>query len=422
MLVADLLRIQNDQPEVQITRNFYRAHGTYSEAAWQAVFAKFNDMLEAANLTYNLGEGEPTETNELVGDLWNVTLPKTRIHTLEQLLEHCEVDTHLWTVERFIVNKWEVGAKDKNSDIQVTPLFQVKATLRRNIEMAAFQQEVESLVQRMQKTAPVPTLLYKRPRATGNMLEINLPDLHAGKLAWSRETGYQNYDLNTSLATFRRALKALLSRVSHLKFDQILFILGNDLLHSDDLEGRTTAGTYVNTDGRYHKCFEAVRDLMIETVELLRQIAPVKVVSCPGNHDTKVAWHVADSVAMYFHRYKDVEVDRGPEPRKYHRHGDVMLMFTHGHGGKRKDYPLTMATEQRKMWGDAKFCEIHTGHLHQLRTEEQQGVRVRILPALCPPDAWHSNNNFIGNLRSAEAFVWHLTEGLTLQASYNEAD
>jgi len=70
-----------------------------------------------------------------------------RIKTLEQLLEACEVDLNVWRVERYIVNKWEVGAKEEHTDLAfdngvmtgavkkegllVHPLFQVKAWLVR---------------------------------------------------------------------------------------------------------------------------------------------------------------------------------------------------------------------------------------------------------------------------------------------------
>lgn len=55
-----------------------------------------------------------------------------RIRTLEQLLEACEVDLSVWQVDHWIANKWEVGAKDKETgEIVVSPLWQVKAWLRR---------------------------------------------------------------------------------------------------------------------------------------------------------------------------------------------------------------------------------------------------------------------------------------------------
>ena len=46
------------------------------------------------------------------------------------------------------------------------------------------------------------------------------------------------------------------------------------------------------------------------------------------------------------------------------------------------------------------------------------GVRVRVSPALCPADSWHSENHFVGNLRSAEALVWSRDEGNVAVATY----
>src|SRR5579863_115104 len=42
---------------------------------------------------------------------WEVNLPSTTIHTLEQLIEKFEVDLSVWEVERFVANKWEVVMK-----------------------------------------------------------------------------------------------------------------------------------------------------------------------------------------------------------------------------------------------------------------------------------------------------------------------
>jgi hypothetical protein len=77
-----------------------------------------------------------TETNEIKGDTWTITLPKTGIRTLEELVEACHIDLKVWNVDRFIANKWEVGAKDANDEIHVTPLFQIKAFLSKKITKA----------------------------------------------------------------------------------------------------------------------------------------------------------------------------------------------------------------------------------------------------------------------------------------------
>lgn len=54
-----------------------------------------------------------------------------RIKTLDQLLQECAVDLDVWRVDHYLVNKWEVGAKNKSGEVVVTPLFQVKAWLVR---------------------------------------------------------------------------------------------------------------------------------------------------------------------------------------------------------------------------------------------------------------------------------------------------
>ncbi len=406
-LIADLIRLNAKTPGA-LTRNYYRENGRFSESAWQRYFPKFNDFLAAAGIERN---PEP-ETNEIAGDTWNITLPKTRICTLEQLLDYCKVDLSCWEVERFVVNKWEVGAKNNDDKLTVEPLFQVKATLKKRVEIIAVRKEIESLKEAAKLAARVPAKIVRPVIVSGNMLEINIPDPHFGKLAWPAETGHEPYDVKIAQRIYMRALETLLHRVKGHKFDQVVFVVGNDLFNSDDIENRTTKGTIVSTDGRYHKTFYKVRHTITDAIERLRQVAPVKVYMVPGNHDNLSVWHLGDSLECYFAKYHDVEIDNTPRYRKYHQFGQVMLLFTHGDKGKREDFPLLMATEMPHMFGETKFRETHTGHIHQTRTQEFHGVRVRILPALCPPDAWHSENGFVGNLRSAEGYIWNKDEGL----------
>jgi hypothetical protein len=355
-----------------------------------------------------------TQLNEISDNEWRIILPKTRICTLEALVEACQIDLTLWEVERLIINKWEVGVGDDNGGVNVEPLFQVKAFLKRKQATLAAIQEIEALKKLAKADAKVPATV-KPKKLTGNMLELNIPDAHFGKLAWAVETGGLNYDTKIAKKVFVDAFNTLLDRVKGYEFEEILFVVGNDLLNSDDIEGRTTSGTSLSNDGRYHKTFVTVRNVMIECVERLREVAPVKVILVSGNHDQLSVWHLGDSLECFFHNYPDVTIDNSPLPRKYHRFGNVMLMFTHGHKGKRQEYPLLMATEQPEMFGQTKYREAHTGHNHMTKLDEQHGVRVRVLPALCEPDDWHSEHAFIGNLRSAEGYVWNQDEGLVAQ-------
>jgi hypothetical protein len=387
-----------------------------------------NRILKLANFAQEISEFEElsqvtepsrtlSETCEVKGDNWTITLPKTRIHTLEELLEYFKVDILIWEVERFVCNKWEMAYKDKDDNAKVEPLFQVKAFLKKKKDVESVLKEIEELKEQAKTHAPEAPFVVQTA-SSDLMLEINFPDAHLGKLAWGVETGHGNYDVKIAEQVYWTALETILQRVEPHNFDHILYVVGNDLLNSDDIEGRTTSGTYVSSDARYHKTFGAVRNLMVKSIERLRQIAPVKVMIVSGNHDQLSCWHMGDSLECFFHNYGDVQIDNLPRSRKYHEFGNVGLMFTHGHKGKRTDYPALMAAEQPQMWGRTKYRECHTGHLHMTKTDEQHGFRTRILPSLTAPDDWLSTNGFVGNLRNAEGYIWSKQEGLIGQVYY----
>lgn len=366
---------------------------------------------------------ELKETNEIVGDKWTVVLPKTRIHTLEQLVEFCEIDLEVWEVERFVANKWEMAYKDAAEEAQVVPLYQIKAFLKKKKSVVFAKREIADLKRLALEDALIPQVIEKPVNPEGGMLEINLTDHHFGKLAWGLETGFANYDVKIATQVFHRALDTILNRSPFSSYEEVWFVVGNDLFNADDTQGRTTSGTQVESDVRHEKTYVTVRTLLIQAIEKLRNFAKtVKVVVVPGNHDHNATWHLGDSLEVYFSKYEDVKVDNQPCPRKYHLFGQTMIMFTHGDKSKVKDLPLLMAAEKPMLFGATKFHEVHTGHIHTLRVDEQHGIRVRTLPALCPPDAWHAENGYVGNLRSSEAFVWDKNEGLIGIVIYTDSD
>lgn len=346
------------------------------------------------------------------------TVTAEPVRTLADLIRVCEIDTKVWEIERWVANKWEMGSTDKDKKAHVRPLFQIKAWLKKKVLTLAIQDEIAALLADAKARIPARPLLRRGKAGGDHMLEIAIPDLHIGKLAWGRETGEANYDSKIAERVFLDALDALIARTASYTFDQIVFPVGNDLLNADNLQNTTTRGTPQSTDSRYQKSFTVARQLMTQAIDRLRAIAPVHVLLVPGNHDTLSTWHLGDSLACFFHKTPGVVIDNEPRSRKYHQFGKVMLMFTHGDKGKRPNYPLVMATEQPQMFGATVHREAHTGHLHQMRVEELHGVKVRISPALCPSDAWHAENMYTGNARAAEAFCWHRDEGLVGMAVY----
>lgn len=449
-IIEDLKRVYSTFG--RISKRVYAREGKYSDRQVKKHFGGFSQAFDKAGLvgspvgvntgvkqykptdTQTLPVGKPVETIETTSNAMTIT-KVSRIHTLEGLIDHFQIDLEVWDVERFVANKWEMAGFPKavgesrswsrnSTEPIITPLYQVKATFIKKKVMAFAKLELDALKSKymhdLNKHGVRPFAAYRPTATSGNVLEINVPDLHAGKLAWAKETGYKDYDTKIALDTFDNAIDALLARSSHIKFDKILFVVGNDMMHSDTIAGTTTSGTQLDNDSRYHKTFVKLRNRLIDTINhKLLPIAPVHIIGCPGNHDKLSAWHLADSLQMYFHDYEDVSIDNSPEEFKFFQWGQVMLMFAHGNTGKKPDYPLTMATKRKEMWAATTYREAHTGHVHQTQVQEYHGVRVRILPALCEPDAWHAANNFVGNLRTAEAYAWNDKEGLINKAFYN---
>src|SRR6202012_4184034 len=105
VLVADLQAVHSAHGK--ISRKLYRAHGTYSENQLRKHFGSFGLAVEAA-----FGKAAPaqeeSETSEIVGDTWNLNIPNSNIETLEQLIEHCNVDQTIWKTHRFALVKREL--------------------------------------------------------------------------------------------------------------------------------------------------------------------------------------------------------------------------------------------------------------------------------------------------------------------------
>lgn len=351
------------------------------------------------------------EREERDGGEWTIHLPRTRIRTLEELLRDRNVDPEVWEVKSFVVNQWEMGAKQADGTVLVEPLFQVKATLRQKPDVARAKGVLEAMLQRAAEYAPLYPDLAREPVTEPHLALLSLPDAHFGKLCWAAETG-TDYDLKLATEIYEEAIDALLRRAQGYPLGQILYVVGNDLLNADNSQNTTAGGTPQDCDGRYAKVFETVERVLIRSIERMLPLAPVKVMMVAGNHDTQSVFTLGRVLGAWFRNAPEVEIDNSPRLMKYHLHGRTLLGFFHGHKKKMADLPLEMATDAPAWWAASRHREIHLGHYHTTRLQEWKGVKVRILPSLCGTDAWHDANGFKRNSRAAEAYFYSAQDGL----------
>lgn len=361
------------------------------------------------------------------GDTGIVTTRSTRVKTVEELLSFMQVDLSEWNVDRYVVNKWEVGAQDLNGNLLVEPLFQVKAWLKRKGPASPERILFEDTLKKIKAHAPSYPSLKVNPKVIkDHLLEVCVPDLHLGKLSWGAETG-ADYDIPKAKKLFLEAVVDLVSRAAPFGVEKIVFPIGNDFFNIDNSRNMTTAGTPQDVDTRWQKSFLEGRDLILETIDFLQSVAPVDIYMIPGNHDQERMLYLGCVIDACYSKANHVTVFNEPKQRKYFLYGTSLIGYTHGNREKKSELPLIMADEVPVLWAKSVFREFHIGHIHSKAltnfvpdTIESRGVRVRTIPSLSASDAWHDSKGYRGQ-RSAEAYLIHRTKGFTANFSFNLA-
>lgn len=335
------------------------------------------------------------------------------ITSVEEAIEFFEVDTKKYVVERFITNAWDVTGAEMGKRTN----YQVKVTfVPRKPDNLNFEELTKDMIKQMDKHSPE-LKDYKYDKVSEkHCLILDLADLHIGKYAAETETG-EGYNTKLALKRAHEGLNGLISKSQGYPIDKIVFVIGNDVLHTDTPTRTTTSGTPQDTDGMWHENFLAARQLYVECIEKLRAIAPVHVIYCPSNHDYMSGFMLADSIKSWFRSTSNVTFDTSIAHRKYFVYGKNLLGFSHGDGAKLNDYPLLMATESAQGWADTTYRNVYLHHVHHKDVYKFQaakdfaGVTVEYLRSPSSADGWHSRNGFQHSKRAVQGFIHSKEDG-----------
>ena len=251
----------------------------------------------------------------------------------------------------------------------------------------------------------------KIKRKKGNhLLVINPADIHIGKYASALETG-EEYDCETAVMRVLEGVQGLIKKAEGFDIDKVLFCIGNDILHTDNVMSSTTRGTFQDTDGKWWEHYEIALMLYVKCVEMLREIAPVDVLHSMSNHDYQSGFHLAHTLKSWFRKADDVKFDVSVSARKYYVYGKNLIGLEHGDGAKMDKLPLLMANEKPKEWSETTHRYWYLHHLHHkikhkyLDTKDYIGVTIEYMRSPSSSDSWHSAKGFCGVPRACEGFL-----------------
>lgn len=243
-------------------------------------------------------------------------------------------------------------------------------------------------------------------------LLLSLPDLHLDKKTTD------NVSLKDRAEAFSSVLDSLVSRSHRSHYiEEIVFVIGNDFLHSDTFGNTTTKGTPLEVNSTWDNAYEKGFDLLVESIIKLKLFCKtLKIILIPGNHARTKEFYLAHGLEVFFKSDKNITFERGAEDLKVHKYGETLMCFSHGNNINDK-LPLVFASQFYKEWGECKYKEIILGDKHHnneklVRAQgEVAGVRMRILPALSGTDTWHKDNLYMGAIQSGIALIYDKKKG-----------
>lgn len=268
----------------------------------------------------------------------------------------------------------------------------------------------DSIIESMKAYAPVYPKIERKPCNDGHLLVIDPCDVHIGKLANAMETG-EDYNSEIAVQRVIEGVQGILDKSSGYNIEEILFIAGNDILHIDTPNRKTTSGTPQDTDGMWYDNFLKAKKLYIEVLEKLIAVANVKFVFNPSNHDYMSGFFLSDTIQSWFSKNENITFDVSISHRKYHRYHENLIGTTHGDGAKAENLPLLMAQEAKQDWGFTKHKYIYSHHLHHKVSKEYMGVTVETLRSPSGTDSWHHRNGYQHATKAIEAFIHHPANG-----------
>jgi hypothetical protein len=198
--------------------------------------------------------------------------------TLKEALKHFEVDEDVWKVEDYKVNKWEVGAKQRDGSIETTPLYQIKLRLVRKNPVVCEWPAVAPVV-----SSPIKVPKRKNPKSR----------LKTALVFGDSQNGYRREQRTGYLDPIHdRKAWDLVCQVAEKRRPDVIVILGDML----DLADWSTK--FARTPD--------LRDTTQPTLEELhwwfKRIAMTgaKVVYLEGNHEKRIHSAIVDNtIAAY---------------------------------------------------------------------------------------------------------------------------
>lgn len=336
-----------------------------------------------------------------------ISISKEENLTPERVMELHGIDPEKWICTGYRNNFWSNGGVDQNGN--AVACYQSKVVVKPKTKSTITFEDIDEYFAKgtWQTRKPVKPIEVDD---SDEILEIAYADNHLGLLSWSNEVG-NDYDIHIAAERMRTTFADILGRCKGKKYKLINFVTLGDILHIDNMASTTTKGTPQDSDGRITKIFDIAVDLMCDLLDMLLQLnCPVRYTYTAGNHDAFSGYALAKTLQKVYEKDQRVTFDISPNPHKATVYGVTLVGFTHGDMNK-KNLGEWLQRTFRREYGEAKFAEVHCGHLHSESVTSNCGVMIKRLPTLCESSLWEHKEGY-DSQKGVMCFVYNEKLGL----------
>jgi len=268
----------------------------------------------------------------------------------------------------------------------------------------------QALIESLKEHSPKYAKIKRKVESDGHLLVVDPADIHVGKLARAFETG-EEYNAQIAVKRVLDGVKGIIQKANGFNIEKVLFVGGNDILHIDSPQRKTTSGTPQDTDGMWYDNFLIAKKLYVEVLEMLLTVADVHFVFNPSNHDYTNGFFLADVISTHFRNCNNITFDCSIAHRKYFSYGKNLIGTTHGDGAKQQDLGSLMSIEAKDLWAYAEHRYYYTHHVHHKTAKDFINVTVESLRSPSGSDSWHDRNGYKGAPKAVEGFIHHKDYG-----------
>ena len=360
----------------------------------------------------------------------HVICDSKRIRTRQDVIEFFNIDTEVWKIKEFTVKSSEGYRKDRKVDWHVSdgtvdrgdvedsgkmlivPMQHTETKFVRKQPDDIWTQKnidklFESIKTRSLSAQKTVSLQYSK---NGKALIVPIADFHLGLLATQKTNGNE-YNMEIAERGFVQTIQRIKEKVKHEEFEEVIFVLGNDFLNSDNLSNTTSHGTPQDSETFWYEIIDKAIEMITYGVNSLLDISKVSIYNVVSNHDNHSMYGIMKTISAVYANNKNVSVDVSSLPRKYIKFGKNVIGLTH-------DMKIArglelMTTEAKEHWSDASHFFWILAHLHKAMVYEAQGLlEIYRVPTFSGFSRWSNEKGFVQAHKKTQCFVLDEQDGI----------